>query len=135
MRKGIRNSLILTAALYIVVGLVLMVFPGSALRWASMVLGAATLAWGVARVVSYWREGGAYSQRFDLFLGVLLALLGLFLILCPQFLASIIPFALGVYVLVDSVSAIRQALDMKALGYSKWWASLASALVLALLGR
>ena len=31
MRKGIRNSLILTAALYIVVGLVLMVFPGSAL--------------------------------------------------------------------------------------------------------
>ena len=70
----------------------------------------------------------------SLFLGVLLALLGLFLILCPQFLASIIPFALGVYVLVDSVSAIRQALDMKALGYSKWWASLASALVLALFG-
>ena len=32
MRKGIRNSLILTAALYIVVGLVLMVFPGSADR-------------------------------------------------------------------------------------------------------
>ncbi len=36
--------------------------------------------------------------------------------------------------LVDSVSAIRQALDMKALGYSKWWASLASALVLSLFG-
>ena len=134
MRKGIRNSLILTAALYIVVGLVLMVLPGSALRWASMVLGAATLAWGVARVVSYWREGGAYSQRFDLFLGVLLALLGLFLILCPQFFSFFIPFALGVYVLVDSVSALRQALDMKALGYSKWWASLASALVLSLFG-
>ena len=134
MRKSIRNSLVLTSALYIVLGLVLMLFPGSALRWTSMVLGAATLAWGIARMASYWREGGAYNQRFDLFFGVLLALLGLFLILCPQFLASIIPFALGVYVLVDSVSAIRRSLDMKALGYEKWWAALASALVLALFG-
>lgn len=134
MLKSIRNSLVLTSVLTIALGVLLMLFPGSALRWASILTGAATLAWGIARIASYWKGGGAYNQRFDLFLGVILALLGLFLILCPQFLASVIPFALGVYVLVDSVSAIRRALDMKALGYEKWWASLAFAVLLALFG-
>ena len=47
---------------------------------------------------------------------------------------SIIPVALGIYILVDSVSAIKRAQDMKALGFDKWWASLLAALALAAFG-
>lgn len=134
MLKSIRNSLMLTAILYVLLGAVLLLFPGSALRWASMLIGAVTLWYGAVRIVSYWKGGGAYNQRFELFWGIVLALLGVFLIVCPQFLASIIPVALGVYILVDALSALRKALDMKALGYEKWWASAISAGVLAVLG-
>lgn len=137
MLKSIRNSLVLTSVLYAALGVVLMIFPGTALRLACTLIGLVTLGYGLTRVLSWRRlsqEAGGYSQRFDLFLGVVLGLLGLFLLVTPQVLVSIIPVALGLYVLVDSVSAGKRALDMKALGYQRWWAALAAALVLAAFG-
>lgn len=134
MLKGIRNSLVLTSVLYTALGVVLMLFPGTALKWACMLIGVVTLGYGLARAVAYWKGGGSYAQRFDLFLGLVLMALGVFLLVTPQFLVSIIPVTLGIYILVDSVSAIKRALDMKALGFEKWWASLGAACVLALFG-
>ena len=134
MLKAIRNSLILTSVLYTVLGVVLIFRPGSALQLACTLIGLVTLGYGVVRVAGYFRGSGSYDQRFDLFLGIVLALLGVFLLVTPQVLVSIIPVTLGVYILVDSVSAIKKALDMKALGFGKWWASLTAALVLAVFG-
>ncbi len=134
MLKTIRGSLVLTSVLYIVLGVILMLFPGSALRWASMAIGAATLCWGGLRLAAYQRSRETIPQRFDLIFGIILVLLGLFLLISPQFLASLIPFALGVYILVDSAGSIKEALDLKALGFTRWWASFAAALVLGVLG-
>lgn len=134
MLKAIRNSLILTSILYTLLGVVLMLRPGSALKLACTLIGVVTLGYGVVRAAGYFRGSGSYDQRFDLFLGIVLALLGVFLLVTPQVLVSVIPVALGLYILVDSVSAVKKALDMKALGFEKWWISLSAALVLALLG-
>lgn len=134
MLKAIRNSLVFTSVLYTLLGVVLIAAPGSALKLACFLIGAVTLCYGAVRVTAYWKGGSAYDQRFDLFLGVVLVLLGLFLLVSPQFLVSVIPFALGVYILVDSVSAIKRSLDMKALGFGKWWGSFIAALVLAIFG-
>lgn len=136
MLKGIRNSLILTSILYTALGIVLMVFPGSALRLACTLIGLVTLGYGLVRVWD-WRQSSKAAgagQSFDLFVGAALGLLGIFLLVTPQVLVSIIPVALGLYILVDSVSAIKRSLDMKALGFDRWWLSLAAALVLALFG-
>ena len=134
MLKGIRNSLVLTSILYTILGVVLMVFPGAALSWACALIGIVTLGYGAVRVVGYWRGGGSYRQRFDLFIGVVLLALGVFLLVTPQFIVSIIPMVLGIYILVDSVAAIKRALDMKALGFEKWWISFIAALALAVFG-
>ena len=134
MLKGIRNSFISTSVLYTLLGLVLIAAPGKAIRWACFLIGAVTLWYGISRIMAYRKSGMEYGRRFDLFIGVALVALGAFLLVSPRFIVSIIPAALGIYILVDSVSAIKRALDMKALGYSKWWASLASALVLSLFG-
>ncbi len=132
--KTIRNSLMLTSVLYILLGVVMILMPGSALKLACGLIGLVTLWYAAVKLLAYWKGGGAYNQRFDLFFGVLLGLLGIFLLVTPQVLVSIIPVTLGVYILADSVSAVKKALDMKALGYEKWWASLAAALVLAIFG-
>lgn len=134
MLKSIRNSLVITSVLYIVMGVILMVFPDTALSLSCTIIGAVTLIYGAVRVVSYFRDGGTYSNRFDLFIGVVLAALGVFLLVCPQFIVSLIPIALGIYILVDSFTAMKKALDMKALGFEKWWASFLVAVVLAAFG-
>lgn len=134
MLKAIRNSLVLTSILYTILGMVLIIFPGAALNWACALIGVVTLLYGLTRVVGYFRGGGSYNQRFNLFVGVVLLVLGAFLLIAPQFIVSIIPVVLGIYILVDSVAAVKRALDMKALGFEKWWISFLAALVLAAFG-
>ena len=108
MLNYFRKSLITTSILYTILGLVLIIAPGKALRLACFLIGAVTVLRRPA--------------------------LGLFLLISPQFIVSIVPVALGIYILVDSVSAIKRAQDMKALGFDKWWASLLAALALMAFG-
>lgn len=134
MLKSIRNSLVTTSVLYIMAGVALMVFPATALNLVCTLIGAVTLVYGAIRIVSYFKDGGSYSNRFDLFIGVLLAAAGIFLLVCPQFIVSLIPIGLGIYILVDSFTAVKKSLDMKALGFEKWWISFLLALLLAIFG-
>lgn len=134
MLKGIRNSLVAASVLYIVMGAVLLVFPDTALTLSCTLIGVVTLLYGAVRIVGYFRDGGTYSQRFDLFIGVVVAALGVFLLICPQLIVSLIPIALGIYILVDSLTAMKKALDMKALGFDKWWISFLAAVLLAVCG-
>ncbi len=135
MLKSIRNSLVCTSVLYVVLGIVLMIFPSTALKLSCTLIGAVTLLYGAVRIVSYFKGGDSlYGSRFDLFFGVLLAAAGVFLLVCPQFIVSLIPIALGIYILVDSFTAMKKALDMKALSFERWWISFLVALVLAVFG-
>lgn len=134
MLKAIRNSLVLLALLYIVLGVVLILFPATSLNLACLLIGAVTLLYGVVRIFGYTRAGEGEASRLELAFGIVLAALGVFLLVCPQLLVSLIPIALGAYLLVDSFSAIKRSLDWKSLGFSRWWVSFLVALVLALFG-
>ncbi|MCI9193056.1 DUF308 domain-containing protein [Acutalibacter muris] len=135
MLKYFRNSLILTSILYTLLGLVLIIAPGKTLRLTCTLIGVVTVWYGLSKIIACRKYGMTEEgQPFDLSLGVVLLALGLLLLISPQFIVSIIPVALGIYILVDSVSAIKRAQDMKALGFDKWWASLLAALALAAFG-
>ena len=134
MLKSIRNSLMITSILYVVMGVVLMAFPEGSLKLACALIGGVTLLYAAIRILSYFKNDGEYSNRFDLFLGVLLGVVGVFLLLCPQLIVSLIPIALGIYIVVDGFTAMKKALDMKTLGFDKWWISFVVALVLMIFG-
>ena len=122
MLKSIRNSLILSSLLYIVLGVVLLVMPELSLGFACLLIGGAVLVYGVVRLAAYLR-GGENADKLDLVLGVLLILLGLCLLIWIRFLLALVPMVLGIYILVDSLGSIKRSLDMKALGFSRWWIS------------
>lgn len=132
MLKGIRNSLLFTALLYIALGLALLLWPGLSLGLLRLLVGGVTLIYGVVRIVSYVKSG--QQDKFELFIGMLLAILGLFLLLFMGFLMALVPFALGVYILVDSIGAVKRSLDMRTLGFSRWWASCLVGALLAVCG-
>ncbi len=133
MRKSIRNSLFVTSVLYLILGALLILFPGVSLKLFCVLVGAVTLLYGGVRIWSYFKGEDAYGRRFDLFAGVLLGVLGLCLLVFPQVVVSLIPISLGVYLLVDSFTAAKKSLDMKALGFEKWWIFFLVALALAVL--
>ena len=133
MLKSIRNSLILSSLLYIVLGVVLLVMPELSLGFACLLIGGAVVIYGVVRLAAYLR-GGPAADKLDLVLGVLLILLGLFLLIWIRFLLAFVPVVLGIYILIDSFGSLKRSLDMKALGFSRWWVSFLVAAALAICG-
>lgn len=133
MLKSIRNSLILSSLLYIVLGVVLLVMPELSLGFACLLIGGAVLIYGVVRLAAYLR-GGPAADKLDLVLGVLLILLGLFLLIWIRFLLAFVPVVLGIYILIDSFGSLKRSLDMKALGFGRWWVSFLVAAALAICG-
>ena len=97
MLKSIRNSLILSSLLYIVLGVVLLVMPELSLGFACLLIGGAVLVYGVVRLAAYLR-GGENADKLDLVLGVLLILLGLCLLIWIRFLLALVPMVLGIYI-------------------------------------
>lgn len=133
MLKSIRNSLILSSLLYIVLGVVLLVMPELSLGFACLLIGGAVVIYGVVRLAAYLR-GGPTADKLDLVLGVLLILLGLFLLIWIRFLLAFVPVVLGIYILIDSFGSLKRSLDMKALGFGRWWVSFLVAAALAICG-
>ena len=133
MLKSIRNSLILSSLLYIVLGVVLLVMPELSLGFACLLIGGAVVIYGVVRLAAYLR-GGPAADKLDLVLGVLLILLGLFLLIWIRFLLAFVPVVLGIYILIDSFGSLKRSLDMKALGFGQWWVSFLVAAALAICG-
>lgn len=133
MLMSIRNSLILSSLLYIVLGVVLLVMPELSLGFACLLIGGAVVIYGVVRLAAYLR-GGPAADKLDLVLGVLLILLGLFLLIWIRFLLAFVPVVLGIYILIDSFGSLKRSLDMKALGFGRWWVSFLVAAALAICG-
>ena len=133
MLKSIRNSLILSSLLYIVLGVVLLVMPELSLGFACLLIGGAVLVYGVVRLVAYLR-GGENADKLDLVLGILLILLGLCLLIWLRVLFLLVPLVLGIYILSEGVLGLRRAWQIKTLGYPRWWISFLVALVLLVCG-
>ena len=125
--------MILSSLLYIVLGVVLLVMPELSLGFACLLIGGAVVIYGVVRLAAYLR-GGPAADKLDLVLGVLLILLGLFLLIWIRFLLAFVPVVLGIYILIDSFGSLKRSLDMKALGFGRWWVSFLVAAALAICG-
>ncbi len=56
------------------------------------------------------------------------------LIAWPKLFLSVLPVVFGLFLIVDSIGRLGQALDLKAVGYGRWWLYLLTSLVSIALG-
>ena len=70
----------------------------------------------------------------DLILGVILIVVGVVCLVQPRIILSILPFVLGIIILLDAIGILQRSLRLRRLDYDGWWISLILALVLALFG-
>ena len=115
--------------LMIVIGLVLVLWPGHVMATAVRVLGFALLASGGILIYSWNRGRAQASDPLTLGEGILLAVAGIFVLLTPGFIISIVPWAVGCVVLVNGILNFAQALDQKRAGYGGWMLSLIMAIL------
>ena len=128
-KRGIWLSILM-----IVIGLVLVVWPGHVMTTAIRVLGFALLAGGGILIFSWYRGRERGSDPLTLSEGIMLALVGLFVLLAPGMIISIIPFAVGGIVIINGIINLSQALDQRRYDFSGWVFALALAILTILLG-
>ena len=121
--KELKANYILSAVFCILFGLTLAVWPDVSSRVVCMGLGAVLALSGIVNLVTYFmqRDGRLVSQ---ILLGIILTVLGGWIIFNPGVLIMIIPVVIGVVVTVHGVHNLIQALELFKNDYSKWWVAM-----------
>lgn len=102
-----RPNTVLMSIVYVVLGIVLILFPGLSLRVICTGLGILSLVYALLRIWRYVK-----ARREDVFLpgelvvGILLALLGAICLLFPSIVVSILPATLGFLLLLEGISKL-----------------------------
>lgn len=102
-------SFLLAAILYVILGLVLLLWPGVSAVVFCYAFGGVLLAYGVVTVVSFFlRDSRQGSFVFELLLGIIAAALGLLFLLRPAIVATILPVILGLFIVVDGLVNLKR---------------------------
>lgn len=130
-----RTSSIISALITIALGVVLLVWPDLSVRLLCMLLGAALLITGAGYIISYFARRSKLSAfQFEIILGIVLAILGLWLLLNPDTFITLLQFLFGALLVIHGVVDLQATFHLQGAGYEKWWVALILALLTVVLG-
>ena len=133
--KRIKTNAMLSAALYALLGLVLLFWPELSASVLCLALGAVLLVCGAVDILVFLRtrDGSLYSA-LHLIVGIILAAVGLWLMARPTLVTVIIPRIVGVLICFHGFSDLGSALTLHKNGSSRFGAALALGVITLALG-
>ncbi len=133
--KKFKNMFILTSLIYIVLGIIMLLKPSEVASVIFYIIGGALILYGLIKgASSFSSKNDSIISRFELVFALIAVAAGFFIILRSDIILSIIPFVMGIVLIVDAIDRVRKAAEMKANNFDKWWVFLILGLVLAALG-
>ena len=120
--KGLKANYTISAGLCTLLGLVLLIWPGTTMRIVCTLLGSMLLIYGLAQVVLYLinKERTMLSQGMMVF-GIVLAVIGIWILTRPEMIIMAVPVIVGVLIVIHGVHNVVQAIALKKDGYDRWW--------------
>ncbi|MDP3448119.1 MAG: DUF308 domain-containing protein [Eubacteriales bacterium] len=131
MTKPFRKAMLITSVVYLIVGLVLIIWPDAARQIIIYAIGGAALLYGGYRIVDFFvrKEHLSGVVQIGIALGIACLLLGLFLLVQSALVVTLLSAIIGVAVIIDSVLRLQVALNMRHVGARYWLLLLVTALV------
>ena len=128
------KSEIISSVFYLAFGLCLILIPDQTVNIiCKIVFGLIMIASGIYHIVIYTAEKEK-ATILDLFTGVIVMVLGIFLFFTPQIVIRILPYLLGAFVLVDSIWKIKGSYRLKKAKRGRWKIIFLGCLVFIALG-
>lgn len=123
--KRLKTNIVISAALCVVLGIVLVVWPDMSMRIVCITIGAVLLIGGAVRLIGYFmtRDGSIYAQM-SLIMGIVLAVVGVWIVLKPEKVLMIIPIIIGIVIALHGLNNLQQAVSLYKDKYDKWWVAL-----------
>ncbi|MCM1125729.1 MAG: DUF308 domain-containing protein [Lachnospiraceae bacterium] len=133
--KGLKVNYTASALMCVVIGLVLLIWPGTTTQIVCMLLGAVLLLYGAVQVILYLisREKNIVSHGMML-LGIVVAVIGIWILVKPEMIIMAVPVIVGILIAIHGLHNIVQSISLKKDGYEGWWIACLMGVLTAVLG-
>ena len=128
--KKFKASSYAVSIIYIIVGLIMLLNPSFISDAVNYIIGVLVIIYGLIYSFSlYQKKEIEMYGKFDFLAGIICISFGLYLILNPDTLGSLIPFCAGVIILMDAIRFIINSIKLKKYDYRSWIINLIVGLV------
>ena len=133
--KSLKVNYSLSAVICVILGIVLLVWPGQSTQVVCMVLGIVLGGFGLIQIILYLatKEKTMVSHSM-MMLGVVLAVIGGWIVLKPETIIKAVPMIVGILFVIHGFHYAVQAIDLKKMQYDNWWVALLLSLLTVALG-
>lgn len=130
----VKSNIIAQAVLSIIVGLLLMFWPGITIVTVLYLVGIIFAIMGISSLISYFKAPESARITGMLATGVFFCVLALIVFLFPQVIAGFFSVILGIILVIcGAVNAVR-AMELKSYGGNSWIASIILSVLIAIGG-
>ena len=134
MKSLVRSSYI-TSGLLVLLGLLLIVKSEDTIVVISYLIGGTLITLGIVAFIKFFKNNEKnIPDNFDVIYGIITIVFGIFIIVNPKLVASIIPFVLGAWILFKSAFKVAFGFELKGKNSPIWKPTLITSLISALVG-
>ena len=128
--KKLKMYTMFVTLLYVIMGLIMLLNPQFILDAVNYIVGIFVLIYGVIYIVRFLSKNTFNTlSKFSLLAGLLCIVFGVYILLNPTLLSSIIPFAAGMLLLVDGLGKLKDSVAFKKVEYTRWWIGLVISII------
>ncbi|MBP3799589.1 MAG: DUF308 domain-containing protein [Bacilli bacterium] len=133
--KSLVKSSYITSSILILLGLVLVVKSEETLKVISYLVGGVLITLGIVAFIKFFKNSEKnIPDNFDIIYGIVTIVFGIFIIINPKLVASIIPFVLGAWILFKSAFKVAYGFELKGKNSPIWKSTLITSGISALVG-
>jgi len=134
MKRIIRSSII-SAILLAVLGILLIIKSEETIISISYIVGGALVLLGAIGIIDYIRKlKTELKSELDLVYAIVTIILGVLIIMHPKAIASVIPFVLGIIIIINSSTKLNYSLQLKKQNHDLWKTTLVVSLLTTICG-
>ncbi len=123
MKKEVKTS-ILMSILFLIVGIVLVLYKDEVVKYATYLFGGIFLFLGLIYFVQYWKSEDKKASSMQLYSGIMSAMIGIILMFCAEAVELAIRIITGIWILYRAFINLHYALVLKDLNMPTWMVSL-----------
>ena len=133
--KKIKMYTLLVSLIYAIIGFIMLLNPQFVLDGFNYAIGILALVYGVIYIAKFLgRKNYNTLSKFNLIIGLVCIIFGIYVLINPTLLSSIIPFAIGLLLIVDGFGKLKDSLTFKKVDYRRWWIGLVVAIIFVAFG-
>ena len=135
MEKNKKDSLsIIAAILFLILGIILILYPGTVVKFIAIVIGIILILLGISKLIIYLKNKQTDDNINNLIVAIVLIIIGIVTMFLKDAIEFIVRLIIGGWLLYSGVIKLVVALKAKEAGIKTWYIPLISSIVMLACG-